>query len=219
MKKYSTLLLVFISIYCHAQVITDLSSWTQVTLSYDVNKKNNLSFDEQCRADKSISHISTFNTDLEWKHNLNKLFDVSIGYRYSYKTENVSYHRFNLDLSYTYKKKKFQISDRLRYQKQFSVNPIDNYIRDKLSVKYKKLKKFTPEVAAEIFFHSNYKYNQFEQYRIYAGGAYKLNAEFSIELNYILLKEFNLSYPSLDNVIFLNVEYKIPSLKKKKKTS
>lgn len=212
MEKYFALVLIFISINCHAQVITHFPVWSQLTISYNVNKKNTFSFAEQSRT----KNITTFNSDFDFKHELNKHFDLNIGYRYSCKTQTNSYHRFHLDFSYTWKHKKIQVTDRFRYQKQFSVKPIDNYFRNKILFKYRKPKKITPELAAEIFFHSSYKFNQFEQYRIYAGGIYKLNSNLFVELNYILLREFNINYPSMDHMIFLNVEYKIPSMKKKK---
>ena len=199
----------------NTETASTFSTWYTTIIKYSINKKNALNYTQQLRFDDGINQIQSLISDLNFDHEIKKNCEVSIGYRISERLNQNSAHRFYA--AYSIKNKKFQISNRLRFQKEFSFKQsIDNYWRNKLSIKYRKFKKITPEIWAEVFYNINNKTISdtrtgflFDRYRLSIGADYKISKKFGLDFNYIFQNDINVRVPSRGNIYSISLSYKI----------
>jgi hypothetical protein len=193
------------------------STWCTAVIKYSINKKNALNYTQQLRFDDGVNQFQSLISDLNFDHEIKKNWEVSIGYRISERLNQHSAHRFYADAAYSIKNKKFQVTNRVRFQKEFSFKQsVDNYWRNKLSIKYRKFKKITPEISGEVFYNINNKTISdsrggilFDRYRLSIGADYKVSKKLGIDFNYILQNDINVRVPSRGNIYSISLSYKI----------
>ena len=130
-----------------------------------------------------------------------KKFSASAFYRFDIGSTTIQ-HRLYFDLAFQHKfNKKFNAELRLRIQRQFEISKIsDNYLRPKLSLKYKLNKKISPFISGELFYHIYYKGNEFNDFRFQAGINWELNHNMSLKTYYLLDYEFNVYAPGMQHI-------------------
>ncbi len=195
MNKYIIIILLSISTFGNAQVVSDARLWTAISINKEFDKLE-LSFSEEFRLDENMSHIDKVFSELGAEYEIFKDFDISFNYRFSrendYETRNYDLNnRIDVGLSYKHKINDFQISNRLKYQSE-SASPNENnptYLRNKLTVSYK-LKPISPYISYEFHYQFNDE-RVINRTRLSIGSKYKLNKNNSIKVFYIFEDKFN----------------------------
>ena len=175
-----------------AQETTGSGTWNGLDLKYKVSKKIDLNFCPQLRSVLSPPQFGSLLLETGLDYSVAKNLAVSAFYRYDIKPI-ASQHRVYFDVSGQHKfNKKISSELRLRIQRQFGLNKLpDNYLRPKLSIKYKLSKKISPFISGELFFHIYYKGNEFDNFRFQAGVNWDLKHSMSLKTYYLLDSEFN----------------------------
>ncbi len=205
MSKKLFLLLV-LAFYCsslQAQDITGSGVWFGNDLKYLPSKKIDINFSCEYREVVTPPQFGALLFEPSLDYNFSKHLTLSAGYRFDIRQDYLFRHRSFADISYDAKLvKKISATFRMRYQKDFQIGEFnDNYLRPKLSVKYKLSKKISPFVYGEIFYHLWFKGNQFDDIRISGGINYDFTKKYSVKLYYLNDKEFNVSFPLTQSVI------------------
>ena len=206
MKRYLFFVTLFFATTANAQ-LQRLGSWDAINLKYNINKKWSVQAGEMVRWYTSPAYETQWLTEVEIKRELSKRFDVSGGYRFTYRTTEKS-HRIYGDVAYNYRYKGFQISDRLRYQYEWDkFYEVQQYARNKLTLKYRKPKKFTPLIAGELFYRLGYSYYFVDQFRLFAGTDYKINKHFTLGAALVHTQEIQVTKPLSSEVLQLELTY------------
>ena len=160
-KALLTALVVLVSLSCQAQE-WDFSTWHKVAVKGELTKKLSLSVEQQLRLQENSSAIDETFTEIGLGYDLPKGFAISGAYRLGWSPDDDGFynnrHRYNIDLKYDRKIWKLQAKVRARFQHRPSnhllndrLEPNDSpaFARIKLSVNYRKLKKWTPGLEFE----------------------------------------------------------------------
>jgi len=185
-------LLFFIPAKTFAQENTGSGVWLGLDLKYKFSKKIDLNFCPQWRSVISPPQFGSLLLEAGLDYSVAKNLTASAFYRYDIKPDAVQ-QRVYLDLSGQHKFiKKISTELRIRIQRQFGLNKIPvNYLRPKLSIKYKLSKKVSPFISGELFYHLYYKGNEFDNFRFQAGVNWDLKHSMSLKTYYLLDSEFN----------------------------
>lgn len=183
-------------------------SWNSVGLKYDFNKKWSVNLDQTIRAyPLQPAHETQWLTEVGVARELGDKFEISPGYRLNYRNTNHT-HRFFLDLSYQERPGDFQVTDRIRYLYQWDrYGEVSQYVRNKLTVKYRKPKKFTPLIAGELFYRLGFDQNFIDQYRAFIGTDYKVNKQLGLSFQLMREQEIQVRNPMTTDVLQIEVEY------------
>ena len=183
-------------------------SWNSVGLQYDLNKKWSAELEQTIRAyPVQFEHETQWLTEVGIARELGKKFEITPGYRFSYRNSNQA-HRLFVDLSYQERPGNFQFTDRVRYLYQWDrYGEVSQYVRNKLTVKYRKPKKLTPLIAGELFYRLGYEQNFIDQYRAFIGTDYKVNKQLSFSFQLMREQEIQVRNPMTTDVLQLGVEY------------
>ena len=177
-----------------AQEITGSGIWLGIDLKKKIAKKFDLNFCPQFRTVTSPPQFgsSLLETGLDFEAAKN--LTTSFFYRIDIKPATVQ-HRFYIDIAFDHKfAKKVTVGFRLRAQREFQISKLpDNYLRPKVSVKYKLNKKVSPYLSSELFYHIIYKRSEFDDWRFEAGFNWNLKHNMSLKTYYLLDKEFNVA--------------------------
>ncbi|MCX6271463.1 MAG: DUF2490 domain-containing protein [Bacteroidetes bacterium] len=197
----------------------DAGLWTNITLEKKLTSRYSAFLSEEIRMNENISEIGTAFTEIGVSYKIMPGLNAGISYRFIQKRQlDDSYekrHRYMVDGSYRFKMKKFSITLRERFQSQYSAirssetgNIPDNYLRNKLTLKYDIRKKLTASVSSEVFFQlNNPDGNEIDNLRHTAGLEYKLNKANIVEVFYLINKEINKADPVTDYVIGCGYTY------------
>ena len=176
MNKSSLVLFLFCPLLLIAQE-KDFQQWSKIGVYYDLNKDLSVSLDQAFRFRENASLTDVSFSNLALKYDIKK-WSVAIGYRYITDfdlSQNTSIsQRIYTDISYSKKKKRWRIKNRLRYQYQE-----ENFtLRDKIFLKYNIRKTpLEPFTTFELFF----KDSEFKKWRYTFGVSHPFLKEFEIE--------------------------------------
>lgn len=164
--------------------------------------------EEQLRLRGNSSQLRQLFTDAGIQYEVIKNLSVSGNYRYIIKPFRID-QRLYTDISYSWKKKNFKITPRIRLQHEFVKNNIaNNYIRPKIEFEYKVTKTFKPFISGELFYHAlYYKGSVFDEYRLSAGASYDFNKKNSLKLFYLQQQQFNVNAAQQNHVLGVGYEY------------
>lgn len=208
----------FTSLNCYSQV-NDAGLWASVNLDKKVTQKLTFSLSEELRFNENVSELGTAFTEIGADYKFYKFVSLGISYRYIQKKRVDDFysirHRYNIDLSLKYKLKKINLTLRERFQTQYAdVNTSEDgkiaerYLRSKLTVKYDLGKKYIPFISCELFYQlSNREENEFDNARYAAGFKYEFNKKMSIDLFYLINKEFHVNDPWTEYVTGIAFNY------------
>ncbi|MBL4586496.1 MAG: DUF2490 domain-containing protein [Flavobacteriales bacterium] len=142
----------------------DFLSWHKVQIGGELVKNFSLSVEQQLRLENNSSSVDETFTQIGLGYKLTKGLQLEAAYRFSWsQTTDGTFrnrHRYNIDLNYGKKFGEFKAKLRARFQHRPSpslfnerLKPEDSpiFVRLKLSLSYRKLKKWTPGLAFETF--------------------------------------------------------------------
>ena len=184
-----------------AQDVVGSGAWLGLDLKHKLSKKWDINFCPQLRTLFSPLQFNSVLLEGGLDYDATKNITLSGFYRADLSVTAIQ-HRVYADFSFDHKfKKKITGSIRLRAQRQFErANIPDNYLRPKLSFKYKLTKKITPFISGELFYHVYYKGNQFDNFRFETGANLDLKHNRSIKAYYLLDKEFNVKAAGMQHI-------------------
>jgi hypothetical protein len=196
----------------------DAGLWTGIGLSYEVNKKLELSVSPEIRMEENISRTGSVFCDFGAEYKLGKGFFATATYRGGAKNR-IDYfqtrQRLQLGLGYKWKYEDFSISYALRYQGSIqgglsgdSDADFITIIRNKVGVKYEGVKKYTFSMSYE-FFNSAAAVNRLEwqNWRWIAEAERKLNKRNFVSVGYLIQKNLVSSVPSSDFVVLVGYKH------------
>ena len=192
----------------------DFGSWTKAELIYDASKKLDLSARYEIRTDENSANLKQMFSQLSAKLDINKNFKTSFAWRS--KVVNKEYvneiqNRFHIDLTYRLKLGDLLFYSRIRSQYCIITNDLNEfYERFRLKVAYKINKKIRPFVYDELYFSVNNPNGPlFNKNRFGVGLDYKINKSINLDLKYLRIKDVNVAYPQIMNVVGLGLTYKL----------
>lgn len=203
--RYLSIVICYFSLFIAektiAQEIIGSGAWIGVDIKYKLSKKFDLNFCPQLRTVTTPPQFGSLLLEAGLDYDVAKNFSASAFYRFDIKPASFQ-NRIYIDLSYQHKlNKKFVAELRLRIQRQFERNSLpDNYLRPKFSIKYKLNKKISPFISGELFYHVNYKGNEFDNFRFQPGINWELKHNMSLKTYYLLDYEFNVNTPGMQHI-------------------
>jgi hypothetical protein len=221
LKIFFTQTILFLSFTSFSQV-NDAGLWLSVGVEKNISQSFSVQFGHCSRFNENISELGSFLNEIGVNYKLNKKNQLSLFYRNTNsKLLDNTYsqqHRFYLDYTYKTKLNNLVLSFRLRAQVQsyylfMAENDQESksMIRPKLCLKYPVSiagQKFVPFISAEGFKPLFYnKYRPIDKVRFCVGIGYNINNAHSIELSYLIQKEFYQKNPLSDYVIGLDYKY------------
>jgi hypothetical protein len=207
-------LLFFIAAFANAQQHR-LGGWGELAVTHDLNKKWSVGGDVLLRK-YPAAYNSQYIAEAGVSRELAKRLKASAGYRFTVKDIGFE-QRLQFDLAYQLRFKKFQLTDRVRYQYEWYNTQRDaNYLRNKATLKYRGLKKVTPLAAAEVFYRADYGYRFADQLRYFIGADYSLNKHLELSLQWVRTQEIQVVRPVTSDVAYVGLTYDIRKAKKKK---
>ncbi len=187
----------------------DLELWNSLEFSVEPVKDFTLNISNSFRLKNNISQFKSNVTELSGDYKFNKYIGSGGGLRFTI-TDYQRLKRWFVDVSFRVKKKPFSFSYRARFHHEFSSNDFtENFWRSKFTVKYELSKKIDFFTANEWFYQFYYKGNRWQRTRIYAGIDFNLPKKFSIELYYMLEKQFNMAFPMNAHTIAWTLKYSL----------
>jgi len=225
--KWFVIIALFLSNSAFTQT-RSFDNWTSASISYNLTKALSVSLEEGLRL--SDFNLSSAYQDLTVKYKLNDFIKFAGTWRFAgvdgiFDAEHLD-NRFALDLNLRYALKPFLITFRTRYQSRYrdifvSENGTlpNNYLRNKLGIRYRDLKKIDPEIGVELYTSTNrYTGNFSDKFRLYAGFGFDLAKRHEMEVNYIYQPEIQVSNPHSNHIIALAYSFDLSGwLKDQKK--
>ena len=199
--------------------VKDAGLWSSVNLEKKITQKLTAGLSEELRFNENITELGTAFTEIGVDYKFYKFVSLGISYRFIQKRRVDDFystrHRYNIDLSLKYKIKKISVSLRERFQTQYAdVNTSEDgkiaerYLRNKLTLKYDLDKKYTPYISCELFYQlSNPEGNEFDNIRYAAGFNYEFNKKMSVDLFYLINKEFHVNDPWTEYISGIGFNY------------
>lgn len=196
----------------------DAGLWSGIGLSYEVNKKLEVSVSPELRLEENLSRISSAFCDFGAEYKLGSGFSASATYRIGGRNRIDFYQtrqRLQLGLGYKWKFENFSISYALKYQASIqgalsgeSDADFVTIIRNKVGVKYDGFKKYSLSSSFE-FFNSASEENRLEwqNWRSTTEVERKINKRNFVSLGYLIQKDLISSVPSMDFVVLVGYKH------------
>lgn len=195
----------------------DFGSWFSVGMSHDISKKLELNVESSLRTDQNSTHIKTALIESGIERELFEIFSLSANYRFSYKDDDqlnyILLHRFYSDLKIRIPIREFDLSGRVRYQREYQINIDDakdkvpeEYLRFKLGVDYDwPSSPYNPYTSFEIYYplHQNNSIG-IEKRRVQAGIEYKMRNKKSLQLGLLFQED---QYPARSYFYGVTIAY------------
>ena len=198
-----------------SQAINDFQFWQKADVELNLSKIYDIGIGVESRLTNNASDLSYYYLDFSNIFQVTKKIRFALDFLYVNKDE-VDYisHRYQYNAAITYKEKMhhFVFYDRLLNEGQY-VDPgkdgnetkmTDQYLRDKLTARYKVKKWVYPYLEDEIYYllvaQSKHRPAGFNRNRFYAGTQFLLNSTNKIDLFYMNERNFNAKNPTINNV-------------------
>jgi hypothetical protein len=188
--------------------VNDAQLWTSAAIKTDITKDLSVGYEMCTRFYKNVTALDNYYNEIGADYKVFKGFTTGIDYRYSKKNKEGYFetvHRFCLNAAYSYKLDDLglRLKFRARYQVPFNrlgvVNEniypdTKNTLRFKLSADYTPLnfKMLQPFTSFEIYkgIKPVNPYSSIDSYRFTIGATLDLPKRHSIDLYYMLEKEY-----------------------------
>lgn len=237
--KLSFLLLIFFfcfTVKSNSQLLsskdseTDVELWTGLDFAKEINKDLTLSFALQTRLRENISITKSNFGQIGLTFPIKKIskkLKVTTSIRIN-RNENAKWTtRPMIDIAYrTYRNDFIDVGYRIRLQKSFENIVTENfsnfvffddfYWRNRITLKYRKLKDVEPYIAVSLFKNVGRQTIIADQFRVITGFSYKVNKRHSLKLSYIYREKFNTKNQEINHVISAKFYFDIKNFKKKK---
>ncbi len=186
----------------HAEELTyDDELWTEYEITSSISKRFDFKIGQQVRFDEGITKFKSSLTDIGFRYKLSKYFRFTSLYRLK-RFPDKTQHGFHLNFYSKISYKKFEFAHRLRYQKKYGSKRDQDYVRNRLTFKYRISKRFRPFTASEIYYRTFYdRGDRFSKSRFYLGGEYKFDKRRAIRIYYLLQREMNMKNPVQANIL------------------
>lgn len=199
--------------------VKDAGLWLSLNAEKKITSKLSATLSQEFRMNENITELGTAFTEAGIEYKIFKKGFVGLSYRFIQKRKVDDFyslrHRINVDAGYRFKVTRMSLTVRERFQTQYSdVNTSpeghipEYYLRSKLTFKYNLEKKYTPFMAAELFYQlNNAKGNEIDNIRYSAGFDYEINKLHSLEVFYLINKEVNVNDPWTEYIIGIGYKY------------
>jgi hypothetical protein len=197
-----------------SQTTKDFQFWQKADVELNLTKIYDIGIGVESRLTNNASDLSYYYLDFSNIFQLSKKVRFALDFLYVNKDigDYIS-HRYQYNAAITFKEKihKFVIYDRLLNEGQYvdpgkgtETNMSDQYLRDKLTLRYKVKKWVYPYLEDEIYYllvaQSKHRPSGFNRNRFYAGTQFYLNSTNKIDLFYMNEQNFNAKKPTINNV-------------------
>lgn len=227
MRQFISVILFLVASACVGQV-KDIGAWTGVKLSQKIDKRADFTLSQGLRFDDNLSNTSNLFTQFKGSYEILKPLTFSVAYRWAKKKDwnnDLSFeNRYQFDLRYKFKKKKFSAKNRLRFQSKYTDYKTTefgfipkNYLRNAIEFNYKILKKITPFASFEVFYPLNAYDKNIDKLRYQLGSNFEITKRLSAELFFIFENEIYKSNPISSYILGTGFSYELPRIKTKKK--
>ncbi|MCK9617700.1 MAG: DUF2490 domain-containing protein [Lentimicrobiaceae bacterium] len=216
MNKFIKIFIVITFFICRLHTlaqVNDAGAWMSINIEKSIFSDLSATFTEELRLNENCTEAGTILSDLGLAYKINKNIKISANYRFSNKRRlDDSYnnrHRYYFDIILKEKMKPIVFSVRSRFQSQYTdynSSPDGrmpaNYIREKATIKIDLDKKYTPYFYTEVYFRlNNVQYEQFNRIRYSGGFEYSFNRLHTIDIFYLIQKEYNKPNPRTDYIM------------------
>lgn len=186
----------------------DNELWSFLSIDIELVKHLEFNYENEFRINKNISEFQQDIQNFGLSYDITKFWDAGIISRFRFR-EDVTEYDLIAQSSVNFDIKPVEFDFRLRFQKKFLEEGFEeDYLREKLSIRYQDFKDFEPFINGELFYKVNGAYSgQFEKMRLYAGLNFDLPDKQEITLQYIYEHEFDVPKPLRSNI--LSVGYKV----------
>lgn len=186
--------------------------WTGISLKYKLNKKIAFNLDQQVRITDDLGEIRSTFFEFGARYKFNKHFSTRAQYRYTIPNQERHVNRLTLDGTgkWNIKPAKLELSYRLRFQHSlvtFTKEP-ETYLRNRIQIRYKLLKKVKLFARYESFYQFNDK-TRFRRNLYAAGIDLQVNKKLDVSLFYRLDQKINTKNPEIRNVIACLLSFEI----------
>ena len=183
--------------------LKDFGTWTSFDIDKKIKKHEYITWSEQLRLYQNSTAFKSLFSDIGFEKDFSKKFSVNLDYlmiaRGNYQPLQ---HRLYADFNFTKKINSVTVEARIRLQKKFELNKLpENYIRPKITLKYKIIKPLKLFIAAEGFYNVSYAESQFDDLRFFCGTEYYYSNSKSIKIYYAYDRNINVASPVLMNVL------------------
>jgi len=219
MLRIASLFIIFINLLSNTySQVNDAGLWLSLNIEKKINKKWSLGISQEFRYNENITELGTILTEIGVNYRINKTIRVSGNYRFANKllidnTYNQR-HRFFADINLRKKVNSFQFSYRARIQNQFKDlrSRSDEavfmyYLRNKISASYNFNKKWNTFFSIENYTPLNVENYFTDNVRYSIGTEYSINKFNSLELFYLIQKEYNVNNPFTDYILGIAYNY------------
>lgn len=196
----------------------DIESRTGVCFEREIFDDFTAEVELEARQFDNLRTFKVFLIEPAVAYKLSKNFDLALIYRLSLEpleTKQRLAFEFKADEGF----KRFDFSNRLRFQKDYEVNELpENLFRNRVQIGYNIRKsKISPYINAEAFYLLHYKGNGFDQLRLGVGFDYKISKRLDLEAYFIREWQINQPEPVNTNIIGITLKVEVKKRKKKKK--
>jgi hypothetical protein len=216
-KNISSILFVIFATVSYAQ-INDAGLWINIGIEKKITQAWSLEYEHSTRLNENISEAGSIINEIGVNYRLNKQSQLSLFYRLNIQRQlnnmYVPVNRFYLDFSHRIKPGTIVITGRLRFQHQQKNSlfydfdgSTTNTVRPKISLKYP-VANFSPYLSGEVYvpiFHNEYK--PIDKIRVEAGLEYDISKQQSVDLGYLIQREFFENNPKTDFIIQLGYSF------------
>lgn len=209
-------LLIGLSLSTFAQY-NDACLWMGITLEKKLPRKTYFLLAPQLRLDNNYSDTDKLFADIGFGIKPVKNLEFELMYRWvSARNKTRSFemqHRFYADLSYRIKTEKWVITNRVRYQNQYSdFYKSENWNIPSKYFRYRLTLKLFPERQLQFFAFGEAWYalndqNDFKNLRYGVGADYDINKHHSIGASYFIDQDINQKNPMMRFVMSFNYKY------------
>ncbi len=201
----------------------DAQLWENIYVEKNLTLKWNWHINEEGKLTENMTLPSYIYTDLGLTYKYKKYLHFTVAYvpiADRLMTGFVSYeHQFYFDYVLKVKYRHFIFYSREMIQTQYNNiytsatwNVPYNYLRSKVTVKYRLGLRYVPYVATEFYYHINanqYDGVQFDHARYFAGCFYRMDAVNELELYYMIEPYFNIPAANTNFVIGLGFAHNL----------
>jgi long-subunit fatty acid transport protein len=192
--------------------VNDAGLWTGISIEKKITQAFAVEFAHEARFNENITEAGSIINELGISYRLNKNSQFSCFYRLAYQKQlnnmYVPVNKAYADYTYRVKPGDFVVTMRLRFQAQKknafvfdSDGETGSAIRPKITVKYP-IGDFSPYFGAEVYvpiFYSGYK--PVDKVKLSTGVMYSFNKMHSINLGYMIQREYFATNPLTDFII------------------
>jgi hypothetical protein len=195
----------------------DFESWNEIGISKKITKQLQAELSSEIRFNDNATDFNKILNNIGLNYKIIKGIQVSAFYRYTrsfdYKYGYQNEHSGFINIEYQYKIKRFELSLRTRYQRNYKNEKdaeVDVINRNKVSLSYDIYKSpFIPFISFETFVPLNATEGLFiSKNRYFAGCKYKINSTNSFAINYGIQQEMNKKNPVRSYILGLSYGYK-----------